>query len=182
MASQVAEKEVEARCWSREDWRKLLVEEKVFTAGRVNESVLGFASAGGMRINLAPSVCRGLDALVYGNERPDDAARQHELALALVVLVHESRHAAGILDEPTAECQAIQLAAEAGSALGVERDYARTLVDVYWQAYPHLPPEYRSNECRDGGELDLSPGDRGFPRLRRATEREDCHDLSDLAY
>ncbi len=162
-AAAVAGKEVEARCWSGPDWRRLMVEERVVSRGRVTEQVLGFASPGGMRINLAPRVCRLLGRLVYGRARPEDPVRRHELAMALVVLVHESRHAAGVVDEPAAECEAVQLAEEAAAELGVERRFARALVAVYWDAYPGLPPEYRSPECREGGELDLTPEDGRFP-------------------
>ena len=163
IASAIAEKEVEARCWSRKDWARLLVEEKVLTRGHITEALLAFASAGGQRINLGPVVCRHLDALVYDGKRPREPLRQLGLAQALGALVHESRHAAGVADEPTAECEAIQLLPKAAQAARVEPAYASELTRLAWESYPGLPAEYRAAECRDGGELDLTPGDGRFP-------------------
>lgn len=160
VASRLAEKEVEARCWTRRDWTRLMVEEEAFTGGRVNAAVLGFASAGGRRISLAPDVCADLDALVYARR----GGRTPDVALALVTLAHESVHAAGRADEPTAECHGIQLADEAAAALGVGEAEAEALVTLYWDGYDRLPAAYRSPECRDGGELDLDEGgDGAFP-------------------
>ncbi len=162
-ASAVAGKEVEVRCWAGPEWKRLLVEEKVFTRGRVDEEVLGFASAGGARVNLAPAVCERLDELTYEKTRlKADEGRLHQ-AVALIVLAHEARHAAGIADEPTAECEAIQLAGRAAARLRIEQSYARGLIGLYWSAYPDLPAEYRSRECRAGGELDLDKGSLAFP-------------------
>jgi hypothetical protein len=163
IASAVAEKEIEARCWSQKDWTRLLVEEEALTRGQITETMMAFASAGGQRINLGPFVCRHLDALVYDGKRPREPLRQLDLAQALGALVHESRHAAGVADEPTAECEAIQLMPEAARATRIEPAYARELLRVAWQSYPTLPADYRSAECRDGGKLDLSPGDGRFP-------------------
>jgi hypothetical protein len=163
IASAVAEKLVEARCWTSKDWARLIVEEKILTRGQITESMMAFASAGGRRINLGPFVCRHLDALVYEERRPREPLRQLDLATALGALVHESRHAAGVADEPTAECEAVQLMPKAARTAGIERAYARELQRLAWESYPTLTAQYRSAECRDGGELDLSPGDGRFP-------------------
>jgi len=163
IASAVAEKRIEARCWTRKDWTKLIVEERVLTRGQITEAIMAFASAGGERINLGPFVCRHLDALVYDRKRPRDPLRQLDLALALGALVHESRHAAGVADEPTAECEAVQLMPKAARVARIEPAYARELHRLSWESYPTLPADYRSAECRDGGKLDLSPGDGQFP-------------------
>jgi hypothetical protein len=162
-AARVAEKKVEVRCWSERDWRKLMVEERAYTRGKVNESVLGFASAGGARVNLAPSICRDLGRLVYARERPAVEQRLRELALAVATLAHESVHASGTADEPTAECHGIQLSARAARALGVGRTFAERLEQVYWAHYDELPAIYHSPECRDGGELDLRASTSEFP-------------------
>jgi hypothetical protein len=162
-ATRVAEKEVEARCWSARDWRKLMVEEHAYTRGKVNESVLGFASAGGGRLNLAPSICRDLGRLVYARERPAGEKRRLALALAVVTLAHESVHASGTADEPTAECHGIQLSLRATRDLGVERTFAERLQQTYWRHYVEIPEIYRSPECRDGGDLDLHASTSEFP-------------------
>lgn len=162
-ASRVAEKDVEVRCWSERDWRRLMVEERAYTRGKVNQSVLGFASAGGSRLSLAPSTCRDLAQLAYSEGRPAGRNRRLMLALALVTLAHESVHLAGVAHEPTAECHGIQLAERAALALGVKPAVAEELKDLYWEHYLEIPVVYRSRECRDGGKLDLRASTSEFP-------------------
>jgi hypothetical protein len=163
-AGLVAGKRAEVRCWSERDWRRLMVEESVYTRGKVNASVLGFASAGGVRLSLSPSTCRDLSRLVYRRERPADERGRLSLALALVTLAHESVHLAGVADEQTAECQGIQLAERAATrGLGIDRAFARRLVELYWENYPKVPLVYRSRECREGGKLDLRASTSVFP-------------------
>jgi hypothetical protein len=162
-AGSVAEKDVEVRCWAKREWKRLLVEEKIFTRGRVDEEVLGFASAGGARVNLAPMVCAELDRLVYDGKRARNDEAAYRQAVALVVLAHEARHASGVADEPTAECEGIQTARIAAARLEVDRAYAERLVTLYWRSYPELPADYRSKECSAGGELDMDPGSPPFP-------------------
>ena len=162
-ASLVADKEVEARCWAPADWRRLMVEERAYTRGKVNASVLGFASAGGERLNLAPQICHALGRLAYRDARPTARAQTFALALAVATLAHESVHASGIADERAAECHGLQWLARTAEKIGVDRGYAERLADVYWAHYDRLPMMYRSNECRDGGELDLDRGSSSFP-------------------
>ena len=162
-ASRVAEKDVEVRCWSERDWRRLMVEEDAYTRGKVNQSVLGFASAGGSRLSLAPSTCRDLARLAYAGDRPAAGNRRLMLALAVVTLAHESVHLAGVADEPTAECHGIQLSERAALALGVKPAFADALKDAYWGHYGAIPAVYRSRECRDGGKLDLRASTSKFP-------------------
>jgi hypothetical protein len=162
-ASRIADKEVEVRCWSDEDWRRLMVEEQAYTRGKVNEAALGFASAGGARLSLAPSVCGDLVRLAYAGARPSQPEERFALALSVATLAHESVHASGVADEPTAECHGIQRTAEAATTLGVEARYAAQLVQAYWERYEQFPEGYRSAECRDGGRLDLEPGSNRFP-------------------
>jgi hypothetical protein len=162
-ASLVADKPVEARCWTAKDWKRLMVEEKAYTRGKVNETVLGFASAGGERLNLAPQVCHSLADLAYRERRPAGEKPRFALALAAATLAHESVHAAGIADEATAECHGIQWLERTAAALGVEAGYASELRDAYWAHYDRMPALYLSAECRDGGELDLRAGSARFP-------------------
>jgi hypothetical protein len=162
-ASRVAEKDVEVRCWSQRDWRRLMVEEHAYTRGKVNPAVLGFASAGGSRLSLAPSTCRDLARLAYEGDRPTAGNRRLMLALAVVTLAHESVHLTGVADEPTAECHGIQLSERAALALGVKLAFAEELKDVYWEHYRQIPTVYRSRECRDGGKLDLRASTSEFP-------------------
>jgi hypothetical protein len=107
-ASRVAGKDVEARCWAPADWRRLMVEEQAYTRGKVNEKVLGFASAVGERLDLAPQVCHALGRLAYRDARPTPRPQAFTLALAVATLAHESVHVSGIADERAAECHGLQ--------------------------------------------------------------------------
>ena len=84
-------------------------------------------------------------------------------AFALLVLAHESQHAAGIAGEAAAECRGMQTMAEAGTLLGVPRSYARRLAQDFWTFYPRRPKPYYSRECRDGGALDMRPASHRWP-------------------
>ena len=140
-----------------------MVEERAYTRGKVNASVLGFASAGGERLNLAPQICHALGRLAYRDARPAARTQAFALALAVATLAHESVHASGIADERAAECHGLQWLARTAEEIGVERAYAQRLADTYWAHYDRVPVMYRSNECRDGGELDLDRGAASFP-------------------
>ena len=162
-ASLVADKDVEARCWAPADWKRLMVEERAYTRGKVNASVLGFASAGGERLNLAPQICHALGQLAYRHARPSGRTQTFALALAVATLAHESIHASGVADERAAECHGLQWLARTAQEIGVDGAYAKRLAATYWEHYDRLPAMYRSNECRDGGELDLDEGSATFP-------------------
>jgi hypothetical protein len=155
VASALAGKPVEVRCWSMPDWRRLMGEERAYTSGRLGGDTLGFAGIGGSRINLAPDVCDGLVDLAYNGARPTDAGGRFLLAAGIVTLSHESQHSGGIAAEAVAECNGIQIAHRAAIRLGAGRRYAASLVRTYWDHYAAEPERYTSPECREGGALDL---------------------------
>ncbi|HEX2044555.1 MAG TPA: hypothetical protein VHF23_02875 [Gaiellaceae bacterium] len=160
-AGSLVDKAVEVRCWSERDWTRVLAEQRALTGRRFPATTYGVASPGGRRVNLAPLVCKHLDRLVYDGERPRDARGMSLMMLAVDTLAHETQHRAGIADEATAECYAIQLVSETARALGADRAYGDALGDLAWETYPELPAIYRSRECREGGELDLELAGRG---------------------
>jgi hypothetical protein len=147
IASALAGKEVEVRCWSAGDWAHLMREERAYTRGRLGPGVLGFAGIGGARVNLAPEVCDALVTLAYRG-RP---AEPLLVASAVVTLSHEAQHSTGVVEEGVAECKAVQVAHRTAMKLGARRDYAASLVRTYWQQYDQALPSYRSPECRHGG-------------------------------
>ncbi len=155
VASALAGKQLEVRCWSGADWHRLIREESSYTHGKLGASTLGFAGIGGTRVNLGPAVCGGLVDLAYQRARPTDEAGQLMLAAAVVTLSHEPQHSIGIADESVAECNAIQLANGTAIKLGASPAYATALVRTYWRHYGEELPAYRSSECRKGGKLDL---------------------------
>jgi hypothetical protein len=154
VASWLAGKPVEVRCWSHADWPRLLREEKAYTR-RIGDDTVGFAGIDGDRLNLAPDICDSLVDLAYHRARPTGAIAQYPLATAVVTLAHESQHARGVSVEAQAECYAIQLTATTARRLGVDPAYASGLGRLYWDHYGDELPLYRSAECRDGGAYDL---------------------------
>jgi hypothetical protein len=154
IASALARKAVEVRCWSASDWPHLMREERAYTSG-LGPGVLGFAGIGGARVNLAPEVCDSLVTLAYRQRRPADEL----MAAAVVTLSHEAQHSKGVTAEAVAECYAIQVARRTAMKLGARPDYAASLVRTYWRKYDQELPAYRSAECRRGGALDLGFAD-----------------------
>ena len=163
VASALAGKRLEVRCWSGADWHHLIREESSYTHGKLGANTLGFAGIGGTRVNLGPAVCDGLVDLAYRRARPTDEAGQLMLAAAVVTLSHEPQHSIGIAVESVAECNAIQLANGTAIKLGASPAYAAALVRMYWHHYRDELPAYRSTECRRGGELDLGRADSIWP-------------------
>jgi hypothetical protein len=163
IASALAGKQIEVRCWSSVDWPYLIREERAYTHGTLNANTLGFADIGGNRVNLGPSVCGGLVDLAYKRARPTDEIGQFLLAAAVVTLSHEPQHSKGVAEESVAECNAIQLAIRTAVELGASSAYAASLVRTYWRHYNEELPAYRSPQCRKGGTLDLGQADSIWP-------------------
>jgi hypothetical protein len=163
IASALASKQVEVRCWSTTNWHRLMHEEQIYTRGQLGSDTLGFAGISGGRINLAPSVCDALVKLAYTSARPTDEVGRLLLASAVVTLSHEPQHSKGISKEAVAECNAIQFANRTARQLGVNPAYGATLVRTYWRHYSEELPAYRSSECRKGGALDLGSADSIWP-------------------
>ncbi|MFY9579557.1 MAG: hypothetical protein WAQ33_09555, partial [Gaiellaceae bacterium] len=163
IASDLAGKNVEVRCWSRVDWTHLLREEGAYTLHHIDDDTLGFAGINGTRDNLAPEVCDGLDGLAYEHRTPADAGAKLLLASAIATLSHEPQHSKGIAVEAQAECYAIQLMKGTAVRLGATPAYAASLQQTYWRHYDQELPTYRSPDCRDGGAYDLAKSDPSFP-------------------
>ena len=87
-----------------------------------------------------------------------------EEVLAVHVLAHESEHLAGEKDEAVAECYSVQTTQETAELLGATTAQGRSLARRYAsEIYPDMPDGYRSDQCKDGGTLDLDPGSHDWP-------------------
>jgi hypothetical protein len=150
---------VVVRCWSRHDWRLLIREEREISIGHIDALSVGVTSLIAHRINMRGDICLRLASLAAGHR----AHREFLDAFALLVLAHESQHAAGIAGEAAAECRGMQTMVEAGALLGVPRSYARRLAQDFWAFYPRRPRPYYSRACRDGGALDMRPASHRWP-------------------
>jgi hypothetical protein len=163
VAGSIAGEEVEVRCWSRDDWPKLIGEERAYAGRPLPEDLLGLTGYGSRRVNLSPTVCGDLDRLAYENWRPRDEETMLLLSYSVVTLAHEVQHRRGIIDEATADCFGMQHAEEAARGLGAPANYAAALAQAYWDDYANLEEVYRSRQCHPGGKLDLDADDPRWP-------------------
>jgi hypothetical protein len=148
VASALAGRRVEVRCWSAADWPRVTRLDPVTTGG--------FADLAAGTVNLPPGVCASLDTLAYAPGHRFASATWEQIA-AVHVLAHEAAHLgqAGA-SESHAECDAVQTTERAARLLGVDGPYARWMAALDWEhLYPRLPSSYRTDDCRPGGPLDL---------------------------
>jgi hypothetical protein len=104
--------------------------------------------------------CKNLRAWL-GSNKTDPTLDQ---VIAVHVLAHESEHLAGVLPEAQAECISVQRTAETARLLGATPAQADALAATYWEeVYPDMSADYRSDECKDGGAMDLHPDDTSWP-------------------
>jgi hypothetical protein len=149
-ASRIAQKPVSIRCDESRDY-----------VGAVQHAD-GVAVVGSDLAILTPEICHTLYRLVFDGETIGSRTGR-----ALAVLAHEAWHLRGVGDEGAAECYAFQTGAETGVHFGLSEDIAgqlmrQQLIENELRGAASL--EYRvPAECRDGGRLDLRPGDSGFP-------------------
>jgi len=118
--------------------------------------------------DLSPETCAalrhvdrvGFDCIARG----DRTFKQLKAAWAIHTVAHESFHLRGFAAEAQAECYALQNTAFVAERLGLATDLAQRIQRwVYVRGYPNEPDDYRSEECRDGGRLDLRPRAPLFP-------------------
>ncbi|MDQ3992556.1 MAG: hypothetical protein M3229_02750 [Actinomycetota bacterium] len=122
----------------------------------------GVAVVGGRLAYLTPERCYELYRLAFEGE-----VSFSRTARAVAVLAHEAWHLAGVRDEGTTECYALQSGVELGQRLGLAEKAARRMMRqqlvenarrVGAASEYHVPPE-----CRDGGRLDRNPESSEFP-------------------
>jgi hypothetical protein len=165
VASDIVGRGVEVRCWSEDDWLKRR-EEVAAWADR--KTALGpwsaYVSWDQERANLAPAVCRSLGQWVYERRWPEDRWDGYYFAWSVKALAHEVQHLRGIENEAKAECYGLQAIPEVGTALGLGEERTQFVAEYAWRyIYPRLSATYRSEDCRDGGELDLRPATPVWP-------------------
>ena len=88
----------------------------------------------------------------------------YDPSIGLIVLAHESQHAAGIHSEAVAECYGMQHMADTAVLLGVSRQFGQDYASQYWSvAYQSHHDRYFTPKCRNGGPLDLRPRSNVWP-------------------
>jgi hypothetical protein len=139
--------------------------------------VLGHADWDRRLIELRPAICRNVNALGSAPATAYSGASFAQ-AQAFLVLVHESVHLSeydGARDEALTECRAIQLMRETALTIGVDDATARALGHESLRYDARLPrlgdwrvglneiPNYHSEDCYDGGPLDIHPDSSDWP-------------------
>jgi hypothetical protein len=149
-ASRIAGKPVTIRCDESRDY-----------VGFVQHAD-GIAIVGGDRAYLTPEICHDLYRLAFDGEVTGSRTGR-----AIAVLAHEAWHLRGEADEATTECYGLQSGVELGRRLGLDEDRARQLMrqQLTENALRGVGSiEYRvTSDCRNGGRLDLDPGETRFP-------------------
>jgi hypothetical protein len=121
----------------------------------------GIAEVGGRLAYLVPDRCYDLYRLAF-----DGDFSFSQTARAVAVLAHEAWHLAGVRDEGTTECYALQSGVQLGQRLGLSEDTARQMMrqQLVENAGRGAASEYVvGRDCHDGGELDLNPRSSAFP-------------------
>jgi hypothetical protein len=123
-----------------------------------------YTPRGTATVHLSPAICSQLAKLaesrapVWRDDWPD------ALAWSTYVLAHEAAHVSGVTSEAKADCHGMQSIAKAAVMLGRTNAEAAYLATLYWKHwYPWQIPDFRSSECRNGGQLDLHPRRASWP-------------------
>jgi hypothetical protein len=162
IASEIAERPVGVRC----DGREL----PDFGPNAAVHGVVWFRNGKpDDHTTISPTLCRELERVRAGLPAADAEClaswaglgcgdRVARAALALATLAHEAWHLAGIQDEPTADCYAIQTVELVGLRLGLPPDQASGLA-AFAKANHRVGQgaTYASSQCSEGGALDLRP-------------------------
>jgi hypothetical protein len=160
VASAIAGRAVEARCWAEADWRPVVRELNAFYGERIDRGFSGFAEPAVSRtatIHLAPFVCQALSSPRDYDDR--------DLSFPVDVLAHEAEHILGpTSSEAVTECFGMQAIPQTAGLLGLPAERGRELANRYWHYwYLRNPTDYRVTDCSEGGPLDNTPGDGIWP-------------------
>jgi len=90
----------------------------------------------------------------------DDYYAMLDFADSIAVVLHEGHHIQRVHNEAAATCYAYQELPRALAELGIQQALADMIArDSSFSLGARLMDEYYSEECREGGELDLGVGD-----------------------
>jgi hypothetical protein len=157
VATAVAGRLVEVRCWSDDGWRRLMRERALYY-GEPATFLFGYAAIDERRIQLPGFFC---DLLVH---IADPDVPRLLRAQAAETFAHELEHVRGVASEQRAECYSYQTMGGIVQALGASKREARALARFAWnRLYDAEDAEYGAADCHDGGALDLRPTSSVWP-------------------
>jgi len=151
IAGDIAHREVSIRCQSR-------VGELVDVDWDYGSVEFDRDGQPGDQARLDRAICAALGRLARGGSVRPEAA-----ALAVEALAHEAYHLSGIQDEAATQCYGLQAMRFVAARLGVTPALGHEYVRLAVARYPALPEQYRSDQCRERGTLDLHPETGVFP-------------------
>ncbi len=164
MAEPIAGREVDVYCWPAEGWAPFVGQ---YAALRADEeiSLKGIADTTEARIDLEPEVCRALQGYVRRARPIALSLENFAMAEALVVLSHQAEHLRSpSTPEPEVECYAVQHVRPFIRAAGWGAGYQEEMALHAWElGYTQLPPQLRTPQCRNDGQLDRNPSSGAWP-------------------
>jgi hypothetical protein len=164
VATPIARRPVEIRCWSEADWDNVLAQFSAWEPGYADPAGFVGSTSFSDSANLSPSTCARLDRLAYREEYPGSGSDQQELAAAVQVLSHEIQHLVANGTEAVTECYGMQALERVARGLGAPASYARELALTFWQdVYPNDDDVYHTQLCQDAGPLDAHPQTSRWP-------------------
>jgi hypothetical protein len=155
IVSRLAGRPAVARCWSSAGWKRRLARWH-YARGPSSEWRAFTLPLETPAVELSPSICTVLHRVQHLRRPVWNEPTVVPTVWSVAALSHESVHASGILNEAKAECFGMQQIPLVGRALGRTAAEGRYLARLYWELwYRFNRPPYTSEECREGGKLDL---------------------------
>jgi len=156
--------EPDVYCWQPPSWAEAHPQSSILRGGE-EVSLRAILDPERNRIDLDPGICATLNGYLR-RVRPLKLSNQLlQLGEAFVVLTHQSEHLkAPSASEAEVECWALQHVRPLTAAAGWGEETTTEVALQAWQiAYPRVPPQFRSPQCRDGGALDRNPASSVWP-------------------
>jgi hypothetical protein len=162
VATKLAERKVQARCWSTDDWIHVNEERQAITQ-RTDFWAQGLAEPEGV-IHIDNEFCQPL-ARFYAGILPTSNLQRSVLATSLLLLAHEAEHEYNFsFSEAEVECYAVQDVRHLVTEAGRTDRFAADIAAYAWElSYLRGDPEYSTSRCRNGGPLDIYPKSNRWP-------------------
>lgn len=138
---------VEVRCWTDDDWRRVIAEDDAWNGESTDsDDLVGWSDDTDERIHIVLDYCNTMSRVQAGDVDGWSRDDRIHAAEALETLAHEIQH---FLDrdanEATAECRAMKALPAFAQRFGVSHSSAIELAALYrTEIYPDMDDEYRT--------------------------------------
>lgn len=149
-ASESIDDAVEVRCWSDDDWRRVVAEDDAWNGESTDaDDLVGFSDNTDERIHIVLDFCNTMSRVEAGDVDRWSRDDRIQAADALETLAHEIQHFLDTeADEATVECRAIHALPAFARRFGVSGSTAIELAALYrTEIYPDLDDKYH----KEGG-------------------------------